>query len=90
MKYTLDDIESFLLDYRNALVAEPHYVMLNVPVVGRKIYQKAALETQKREFFEREFEKVKNGSEEEQIKFIEQMTPILDDFYANRDNAVRK
>ena len=82
-RYTLEDIEKFIIDYKNSLITGPKDWMANIPVFGRKIYQRAALEQQKREIFENHLMKAKNGSIEEQEKFIEQMTPVLDDFYSN-------
>ena len=82
-KYTLEDIEKFIIDYKNSLITGPKDWMANIHVFGRKIYQRAALEQQKREIFEKHLMKAKNGSIEEQEKFIEQMTPVLDDFYSN-------
>lgn len=82
-RYTLEDIEKFIVDYKNSLVTGPKDWVVSIPVIGRKIYQRAALEQQKRKIFENHLMEAKNGSIEEQKKFIEQMTPVLDNFYSN-------
>ena len=82
-RYTLEDIEKFIIDYKNSLVIGPKDWMVSIPVFGRKIYQRAALEQQKWKIFENHLMEAKNGSIEEQKKFIEQMTPVLDNFYSN-------
>ena len=83
-KYTMDDIDAFLVDYFGALNNEPEDWMLNIPLVGRKVYEKVALENIKRDVFENAYNKAKNGSAEEQEKFIADMTPVLDDYYSNK------
>ena len=41
----------------------------------------------KRTVFEKEYNKAKNGSVEEQNEFIRQMTPVLDDFYSSKEKS---
>lgn len=79
--YTMEDIEKFLVDYQNAQGVKPKDAMLNIPLIGNKIYEKAFLENEKRNFFEQKYQLALNGSPEEQQEFIEKMSPILDDFY---------
>ena len=87
MKYTMEDIGNFIIDYREAQGFKPHEIMLSIPKVGRAIYQKACLEEQKRQFFEGEYKKAISGSDEEQQVFIEKMTPVLDSFYGVSDKT---
>ena len=82
--YTLEDIAIFIEDYRNSQGLKPNDLMISIPFIGRKLYQKAALEEQKRSFFERKYNEIINGSPEEQEEFIKQMTPILNDFYSKK------
>ncbi len=79
--YTMEDIEEFLIDYRNAQGAKPNDAMLSIPLIGNEIYERAFLENKKRDFFEQKYQLALNGSPEEQQEFIEKMSPILDDFY---------
>ena len=82
LKYTLEDIEKFIKDYKKTQGPKPNDLMLSIPLVGQKAYEKAILEQYKRDFIEQQYEKAKNGSLEEQEDFIGEMTPILDDFYS--------
>ena len=79
--YTMQDIENFLIDYRNSQVLKPKDYMFNIPIVGRKIYEKSFLEDKKRNFFEEKYIEVVNAPIEKQQEFIAKMAPILDDFY---------
>ena len=79
--YTMEDIEKFLVDYRNVQGVKPKDAMISIPLIGNKIYEKAFLENKKRDFFEQKYQLALNGSPEEQQEFIEKMSPILDDFY---------
>ena len=88
--YTMEDIEKFLADYRNVQGVKPKDSMLNIPLIGNKIYEKAVLENDKRIFFEQKYQQVLNGSPEEQKEFIEKMTPILDDFYGVKKEGPKK
>lgn len=83
--YTLDDIEIFISDYSKDC-PKPADWMINIPVVGKMMYQKAALEQHKRELFKRKYLEVLESDTIEQAKFIEGMTPVLDDFYSNKVN----
>lgn len=87
--YTLEDIAKFISDYKESLGIKPKDWMVGVPIVGRKMYQHALFEQQKREKFEKYFMRAKDGSIEEQEKFIEQMTPVLDDFYSKKSTKRR-
>lgn len=87
--YTLDDIANFIEDYKNSQRANPNDLMASIPLIGRKIHQKAVLEEQKRVLFEQKYAEAKNGSIEEQEEFIKQMIPILDDFYSKRGKKKR-
>ncbi len=87
--YTLEDIANFIADYKESHGTEPKNWMLSVPIVGRKMYQKAAFESQKTDVFEQAYNKAKKGSIEEQESFINQMTPILNDFYSKKETKRR-
>ena len=88
--YTMEDIEKFLVDYRNSQGVKPKDAMLNIPLIGNNIYEKAVLENDKRNFFEQKYQQALNGSPEEQKEFIEKMSPILDDFYGVKKEAPKK
>lgn len=83
--YTLEDIANFIADYKESQGTEPKNWMLSVPIVGRKMYQKAAFESLKTDVFEQAYNKAKKGSIKEQESFINQMTPILNDFYSKKE-----
>ncbi len=88
--YTMEDIGKFLVDYRNAQGLKPNDMMLKVPMIGKKMYEKAFLENGKRDFFEKKYQQAINGSAEEQQEFIENMSPILDDFYGVKEDGPKK
>lgn len=81
-EYTMQDIKKFLIDYRNTLTAKPKGIMAVIPILGSKMTEKAAIEEQKRLFFEKEYNKVIKEGMDRQKRFILQMTPVLDDFYS--------
>lgn len=80
-KYTMEQIEQFIIDYKESKMYPSKEWLLQLPIIGKNLYKKAVLENKKREFFERKYYEALNGSEEMQNEFISQMTPILDDFY---------
>ena len=84
-KYTMEDIAQFLIDHSESQKYSSREWLINIPIVGKKLYEKAALENMKRIIFEKEYNKFKNGSVEQQNEFIRQMTPVLDDFYADKE-----
>ena len=88
--YTLEDIRKFVEDYKETQGFAPNDIMLSVPFVGKKAYEKSLLEQKKRNFFEQAYEKAKSGSIEEQEEFIKKMTPILNDFYSKKGTIKRK
>ena len=86
----MEDVGNFLVDYRNAQGLEPNDLMLNIPLVGKKIYERAFLEDQKRVFFEKKYQEALEGSIEEQQEFIEKISPLLDDFYGVKKEDPKK
>ena len=88
--YTMEDIGNFLVDYRNAQGLEPNDLMLNIPLVGKKFYERAFLEDQKRVFFEKYNQEALQGSIEEQQEFIEKISPLLDYFYGVKKENPKK
>ena len=88
--YTMEDVGNFLVDYRNAQGLEPNDLMLNIPLVGKKFYERAFLEDQKRVFFEKKYQEALQGSIEEQQEFIEKISPLLDYFYGVKKENPKK
>lgn len=86
-KYTMEDIAQFLIDYNECNKYNSKEWLVNIPIVGSKLYEKTVLENSKREFFERKYNEALTATEKEQIEFIKQMTPILDDFYSNKEKS---
>ncbi len=84
--YTMQDIEKFIEDYKLSQKLKSEDWMLSVPIIGKKMYEKAYLEECKRNFFEEKYYEMLNASAEKQQEFIKQMTPVLDDFYAKVEN----
>ena len=79
--YTMDDIAQFIADYKESNIYNSKEWMINIPIIGSKLYERVTLENMKRTIFESEYNKAKNGSIDQQNKFISEMTPVLDDFY---------
>ena len=79
--YTMDDIAQFIADYKESNIYNSKEWMINIPIIGIKLYERVTLENMKRTIFESEYNKAKNDSINQQNKFISEMTPVLDDFY---------
>lgn len=60
----MDDIKTFLKDYREAGGIKPHDWMFGIPVIGKKMHESAFLENKKRDFFERKYQQAVNGTAE--------------------------
>ena len=84
-KYTMEDIAQFLIDYKECNKDNSKDWLINIPIIGGKLYEKVILENMKRTFLENAYNDAINGSIEQQNKFISEMTPVLDDFYANKE-----
>ena len=84
-KYTMEDITQFLIDYKECNKYNSKEWLINIPIIGGKLYEKVILENMKRTFLENAYNDAINGSIEQQNKFINEMTPVLDDFYANKE-----
>ena len=90
--YTMDDIAQFIADYKESNIYNSKEWMINIPIIGSKLYERVTLENMKRTIFESEYNKAKNGSINQQNKFISEMTPVLDDFYnkQKRKNKINR
>jgi len=84
-KYTMEDIAQFLIDYKECNKYNSKEWLINIPIIGGKLYEKVILENMKRTFLENAYNEAINGSIEQQNKFISEMTPVLNDFYANNE-----
>lgn len=84
-KYTMEAIAQFLIDYKESNKYNSKEWLINIPIIGGKLYEKVILENMKRTFLENAYNDAINGSIEQQNKFISEMTPVLDDFYANKE-----
>ena len=86
-KYTMGDIEKFLIDYKECNKCNSKDWLINIPIIGTKLYRKVILENMKITFFEKMYQEAMNGNNEQQNKFISEMTTILDDFYADKEKG---
>ena len=86
-KYTMDDIDTFLVDYFGTVNKDAEDWMFSIPIVGQKVWETTFLENMKKRKFGELYEKALSGTPEEQEKFIEQMTPILDDYYKTKKSS---
>ena len=84
-KYTMEDIAQFLIDYKECNKYNSKEWLINIPIISGKLYEKVILENTKRTFLKNAYNDAINGSIEQQNKFISEMTPVLDDFYANKE-----
>lgn len=82
--YTLEDIEQFLIDYKENQRLEPKDWMVRVPIFGTKMYEKAVLEKNKVDYFIKAYNNALNSTKKEQMELVKKMTPILDDFYGSK------
>ncbi len=88
--YTMDDIAQFIADYKESNIYNSKEWMINIPIIGSKLYERVTLENMKRTIFESEYNKAKNGSINQQNKFISEMTPVLDDFYNKQKRKMKE
>lgn len=84
-KYTMEDITQFLIDYKECNKYNSKEWLINIPIIGGKLYEKVILENMKRTFLENAYNEAINGSIEKQNQFIMEMTPVLDDFYSSEE-----
>jgi hypothetical protein len=84
-KYTMEEIGMFINEIEESQIVMPNEFVANIPLVGRKMFEKAALDDKKIRFFKREYLIAINRPDEEQQAFIEKMTPILNDYYGVED-----
>ncbi len=87
--YTMDDIAQFIADYKESNIYNSKEWMINIPIIGSKLYERVTLENIKRTIFESEYNKAKNDSINQQNKFISEMTPVLDDFYNKQKRKLK-
>ena len=88
--YTMDDIAQFIADYKESNIYNSKEWMINIPIIGSKLYERVTLENMKRTIFESEYNKAKNGSINQQNKLISEMTPVLDDFYNKQKRKMKE
>ncbi len=88
--YTMDDIAQFIADYKESNIYNSKEWMIKIPIIGSKLYERVTLENMKRTIFESEYNKAKNGSINQQNKFISEMTPVLDDFYNKQKRKMKE
>ena len=86
----MDDIAQFIADYKESNIYNSKEWMINIPIIGSKLYERVTLENMKRTIFESEYNKAKNGSINQQNKFISEMTPVLDDFYNKQKRKMKE
>ena len=84
-KYTMEDIAQFLIDYKECNKYNSKEWLINIPIIGGKLYEKVILENMKRTFLENAYNDAIDGGIEKQNQFIIEMTPILDDFYSSKE-----
>ena len=86
-KYTIEDIAQFLSDYKECNKYNSYEWLINIPIIGGKLYEKVILENMKRTFLENAYNEAINGSIEKDNQFIMEMTPVLDDFYSSKEKT---
>ena len=86
----MDDIAQFIIDYKESNIYNSKEWVINIPIIGGKLYERVTLENMKRTILEREYNKAKNGSIDQQNKFINEMTPVLDDFYNKQKRKMKE
>lgn len=81
----MEDIAQFLIDYKECNKYNSKEWLINIPIICGNLYEKVILENKKRTFFENVYNDAINGSIEQQNKFINKMTPVLDCFYDDKE-----
>lgn len=76
-KFTLDDAKKLINEMEKKNIVKPRDYFLNIPFIGRKLYEKAWFEQKKIEVLKEQLEKAENGTELDKRRFIDELEPLL-------------
>lgn len=88
-KYDLNDVEQFIGEYNCSKKMRLANILSKLTKF-ESVWLPSYLELQKALIFERGYQNALTAAPEEQQKFIEFMTPIIDDFYKKSENKDKK
>ncbi len=75
--FTLDDVRKLIRKMERKNIIKPKDYIVNIPFIGRKLYQKACAEEIKINVLKEQLEKAENGSELDRQRFIDDLEPLL-------------
>ncbi len=76
-KFTLDDVKKLIKQMERKNIIKPRDFVVNIPLIGRKLYEKAWLEQKKIDVLKEQLEKAENGTELDRQRFIDDLEPLL-------------
>lgn len=76
-KFTLDDVKKLIKQMERKNIIKPRDFVVNNPLIGRKLYEKAWLEQKKIDVLKEQLEKAENGTELDRQRFIDDLEPLL-------------
>ena len=80
-KYTLEDIETLIEIMEQSQLIRTMNITKYIPVVGIKLYRRALFEQTKINEFRDRLKGARLGSTEEQQKFIDAFSPVLEQLH---------
>lgn len=77
LEFTLDDVRRLINVMERKNIIKPKNYIVNIPFIGRKLYEKAWFEQKKINILKEQLEKVENGTETDRRRFIDELEPLL-------------
>lgn len=76
-EFALDDVRKLINKMERKNIIKPKDYLINIPFIGRKLYEKARLEQMKINILKEQLEKAENGTEADRQRFIDELEPLL-------------
>lgn len=76
-EFTLDDVRRLINVMERKNIIKPKNYIVNIPFIGRKLYEKAWFEQKKINILKEQLEKAENGTETDRRRFIDELEPLL-------------
>ncbi len=75
--FALDDVRKLINKMERKNIIKPKDYLINIPFIGRKLYEKAWLEQKKINILKEQLEKAENGTANDKQRFIDELEPLL-------------
>ncbi len=77
LKFSLEDVKKLINKMEKKNIIKPREYLINIPFIGRNLYERAWLEKKKIEVLKEQLEKAENGTELDRQRFIDELEPLL-------------